>query len=292
VGSTPSAGRFFTVNFGPAAADVFVPDGGPVEQALARVTHLGIGAHQDDLEFMAFHGITECFGQTDRWFGGVTCTDGAGSARSGKYAGLADAEMARLRQSEQRLAAEVGGYGAMIQLGYTSAEAKDRSDERLRNDLRGILEVAKPEVVYTHNLADKHPTHIAVVIAVIDAVRALPRERRPRRLIGCEGWRDLDWLPDDEKVVMDVSGYEALAAKLSACFASQIEGGKRYDLAVAGRRAANATFADPHAIDETSLVIYGMDLTPLIVDEARVPTDYIDALIGRFGSEVQAALRG
>jgi len=280
------------VNFGPAAADVFVPDGGPVEQALARVTHLGIGAHQDDLEFMAFHGITECFGQTDRWFGGVTCTDGAGSARSGKYAGLADAEMARLRQSEQRLAAEVGGYGAMIQLGYTSAEAKDRSDERLRNDLRGILEVAKPEVVYTHNLADKHPTHIAVVIAVIDAVRALPRERRPRRLIGCEGWRDLDWLPDDEKVVMDVSGHEALAAKLSACFASQIEGGKRYDLAVAGRRAANATFADPHAIDETTLVIYGMDLTPLIVDEARVPTDYIDALIGRFGSEVQAALRG
>ncbi|MFM5986107.1 MAG: hypothetical protein ACKO9I_12415, partial [Sphaerospermopsis kisseleviana] len=121
MGSTPSAGKFFTVNFHKAPAEVYVPDGAPADQALARVTHLGIGAHQDDLEFMAFHGIAECFGRTDRWFGGVTCTDGAGSARSGKYAGIADAEMAELRQSEQRRAAEVGRYGVMIQLGYTSA---------------------------------------------------------------------------------------------------------------------------------------------------------------------------
>ena len=263
-----------------------MPDGRPADVALARTTHLGIGAHQDDLEFMAFHGIAECFGRTDRWFGGVTCTDGAASARSGKYAALADAEMAELRQSEQRLASELGGYGLMIQLGYTSAEAKDRSDERLRNDLRGILEVAKPEVVYTHNLADKHPTHIAVALAVIDAVRALPRERRPRRLIGCEGWRDLDWLPDDETVVMDVSGHEALAAKLSACFASQIEGGKRYDLAVAGRRAANATFLDPRTADGAARVIFGMDLTPLVVDDTLDPGAYVDGMIARFRAEV------
>ena len=292
MGSTPSAGRFFTVKFHKTAAQIYVPDGAPADQALARVTHLGIGAHQDDLEFMAFHGITQCFGQTDRWFGGVTCADGAGSARSGKYAGIADAEMVGLRQSEQRMAAEVGEYGVMIQLGYTSAEVKDRADQKLRSDLRAVLEAAKPEVVYTHNLADKHPTHIAVVLAVIDALRSLPKGSRPQRVIGCEGWRDLDWLPDNEKVVMDVSGHEALAAKLAACFASQIEGGKRYDLAVGGRRAANATFSDPRVTDLATQVIFGMDLTPLIVDEALSPTEYIDALVGRFGSEVQAALRG
>ena len=267
-----------------------MPDGAPVDQALARVTHLGIGAHQDDLEFMAFHGITECFGRTDRWFGGVTCTDGAGSARSGKYAGIADVEMAELRQSEQRLAAEVGRYGVMIQLGYTSAEAKDRSDERLRKDLRSILEAAQPEVVYAHNLADKHPTHIAAALALIDAVRALPRERRPRRVIGCEGWRDLDWLPDGEKVAMDVSGHEELAAKLAGCFASQIEGGKRYDLAVAGRRAANATFADPHVTDAATQVIFGMDLTPLVEDDALDPGDFLDGMIERFGRGVRLGL--
>lgn len=261
-----------------------MPDGAPADQALARVTHLGIGAHQDDLEFMAFHGITECHGRGDRWFGGVTCTDGSGSARSGKYAGLSDAEMAELRRSEQRSASEVGGYGLMIQLGYTSAEAKkDRRDGHLRNDLRGILEATKPEVVYTHNLADKHPTHIAVVRAVIEAVRALPPEKRPQRMIGCEGWRDLDWLPDDEKIVMDVSGHEVLAAKLAACFASQIEGGKRYDLAVEGRRAANATFLDPHATDRAARVIFGMDLTPLVEDDALDPVKYVEGMVERFG---------
>ena len=231
---------------------------------------------------MAFHGIVECHGKTDRWFGGVTCTDGAGSARTGKFANLPDAAMAELRRAEQNAAAAVGDYAAMIQLGYTSAEVKDRADERLRNDLRGILEATKPEVVYTHNLADKHSTHIAVTFAVIDAVRALPRVERPQRVIGCEMWRDLDWLADEEKVVMDVSGHEELAARLAGCFESQIGGGKRYDLAVAGRRAANATFLDPRAADGATQIIFGMDLTPLVVDEELDPGGSVDGMVERF----------
>jgi len=259
---------------------------------MARTTHLGIGAHQDDLEFMAFHGIAECLGRGDRWFGGVTCTDGAGSVRSGDYANLSDAEMVKLRQSEQRLAADVGGYGVMVQLGHTSAAVKDQADQRLRNDLREILEETKPEVVYTHNLADKHPTHVAVALAVIEALRSLPKESRPRLVTGCEGWRDLDWLPDSEKIVMDVSGHEELAARLADCFRSQIAGGKRYDLAVAGRRAANATFADPNSADRATQVIYGMDLTPLIMDETLQPAVFAERLVGRFRDQVVAAVRG
>jgi hypothetical protein len=106
-------------------------------------------------------------------------------------------------------------------------------------------------------------------------------------MIGCEGWRDLDWLPDDEKVVMDVSGHEALAAKLAACFASQIGGGKRYDLAVEGRRAANATFLDPRTADGATKVVFGMDLTPLIEDEALDPGEYVDGMIERFRGGVR-----
>jgi len=41
--------------------DVFVPDAADAAAALSRTTHLAIGAHQDDLEFMAAHGIVECF---------------------------------------------------------------------------------------------------------------------------------------------------------------------------------------------------------------------------------------
>ena len=65
-------------------ADLLIPDQTEGPTAFARTTHLGIGAHQDDLEFMAFHGILACFAREDRWFGGVTCTNGAGSSRSGR----------------------------------------------------------------------------------------------------------------------------------------------------------------------------------------------------------------
>ena len=37
--------------------DLFFPDQLSDDEALSRTTHLGIGAHQDDLEFMALHGI-------------------------------------------------------------------------------------------------------------------------------------------------------------------------------------------------------------------------------------------
>ncbi len=61
-------------------------------------------------------------------------------------------------------------------------------------------------------------------------------------MYGCEVWRDLDWLNDDEKVLLDCSQHQNIARALSSVFDSQIIGGKRYDLAVEGRRAANATF--------------------------------------------------
>ena len=60
-------------------ARLITPDGKSGPDAINRTTHLGIGAHQDDLEFMAFHGILACYDCTDRWFGGVTITDGRGS---------------------------------------------------------------------------------------------------------------------------------------------------------------------------------------------------------------------
>jgi len=92
-------------------ADLYVPDGRPPVDALARATHLAVGAHQDDLEFMALHGILECFGRSDRSFSGVTMTNGAGSARTGPYAACSNDEMVQIRVAEQRKAALIGGYG-------------------------------------------------------------------------------------------------------------------------------------------------------------------------------------
>ena len=272
------------------SADVFIPDGKPAADALARVTHMGIGAHQDDLEFMAFHGILTCFGQEDKWFGGVTCTSGAGSSRTGRYAALNNTEMATIRRQEQNKAAVLGRFGTMIQLDYDSDAVKRPSSLDLKNDLKAILSATQPEVVYTHNPADKHDTHIGIVVAALQAMRELPREQRPKQVIGCEVWRDLDWLLDSEKVVMDVSGHNDLADELNGVFTSQIDGGKRYDLATLGRRAANATFFNSHATDNSTQVIFGMDLTPIVADESKDILDFVCAHIERFHADVRQKL--
>lgn len=272
-------------------ADLFVPDGLPLAAALARTTHLGIGAHADDLEIMAAHGILACYRRSDAWFTGVTCTDGAGSPRAGLYAACSNDEMVAVRLREQRQAAVVGEYAAMLQLGYTSAQAKDPRAPELRQDLRAILQATRPEVVYTHNLADKHPSHVAVASRVLQALRSLPPAERPARLLGCEVWRDLDWLDDAAKQVLDVGAHPAVAAALVGVFDSQIAGGKRYDLASQGRRRANATYLASHGTDACESASIAMDLTPLLADDRLDPAAFVQAHLERFAAAVRQQLQ-
>ena len=133
-----------------------VPDGVPLDGALRRITHVGIGAHQDDLEIMAYHGIARCYTDDARWFGGITCTDGAGSPRAGALADFSDEQMKEARHREQEEAARLGKYGVMVQLGYPSAVIKGGEASALEDELVGLLSAMSAQVVYTHNLADKH----------------------------------------------------------------------------------------------------------------------------------------
>jgi LmbE family N-acetylglucosaminyl deacetylase len=276
------------MKFGNQSADILIPDGTDAQTAVARTTHMGVGAHQDDLEFMAMHGILQCFGRGERWFCGVTATNGAGSSRAGIYADFTDEQMRGVRRVEQRNAAIVGQYGAMVQLDYPSAAVKGSEQEALVKDLHALFMQARPEVVYTHNPADKHATHVGVCRAVVKALRAMPSGARPKKLLGCEIWRDLDWLPDSLKVVLDVSERANLAAALSGVFDSQITGGKRYDEAVAGRRRAHATFFESHNVDQAELLSFAMDMTPLLEDDTLPLAEFTAGLIETFKAEVLA----
>lgn len=267
--------------------DMFIPDAVAPAEALARTSHLGIGAHQDDLEFMAFHGISTCYEQDLAWFGGITCTDGSGSARTGVFADKTDAEMMAIRAEEQRRAAELGQYSFMAQLGFASATVKnpDACGE-LVDALEKYLLRAQPEVVYTHNPADRHATHRAVLQSVVEAIRRIPPCSRPRKVYGCEVWRDLDWLEAEDKIALDVSGHPDLARRLNGCFESQILGGKDYGKAVIGRRHANATFHDSHAVDAVDQLWFAMDLTPLIEEDGPEMDVFVGAKIDRFRKSV------
>ncbi len=279
------------MKFHKSQASVFVPDSAGTAEALARITHLSIGAHQDDTEIMAFHGIRECFQAPGKCFGAVTCTDGAGSPRAGKYAAFTDAGMAALRRHEQEKAAVVGDYGALVQLNYSSAEVKGPAREALKDDLVRVLRSVRPEVVYTHNPADKHDTHVAVCFAAIAALREIPPDERPRTVYGCEVWRSLDWVEDEDKVALSVGGADSLAAAVLGVYDSQISGGKRYDVATQARRQANATYYQSHSTDETDELWFALDLTPLVRDASLDPVDHLTRLIDAFRKKVEDKAR-
>jgi LmbE family N-acetylglucosaminyl deacetylase len=267
-------------------AQLFVPDGLPAEQALSRTTHMAIGAHQDDLEIMAIDGILKCFQQTHEWFTGVVVTNGSGSPRDDLYKDYTDEAMRQVRIKEQEKAAVLGEYAAQVLLDYPSGALKDAFNTGPVQDIALVLKLARPEVVYTHNLADKHDSHVAVALRVIEATRSLAPEERPQRLYGCEVWRDLDWMVDEDKVAFNCSAHENLQAALLGVFDSQVSGGKRYDLATIGRRRANATYYASHGTDIATGLIYAMDLTPLIQDTARDIRGYVEGFLDRFAQDV------
>ena len=267
-------------------SEIYIPDGSDPAEALARTTHLCIGAHQDDIEILAVEGILRAYDNPELHFTGCVVTDGHGSPRAGMFANVSDEEMAHIRVKEQKEAARIGKYSAQVFLGYPSSEVKKAGNQALKEDLKNLLRQTRPEVLYTHNLADKHNTHVGVLIRLLEALRELEPEEMPKKLIGCEVWRDLDWLPDEKKVVMDVSEHKELQAQLVEVFVSQVQGGKNYTDAILGRRVANATFFASHATDSATGLSFGMDMTPLLLEKNLDPVDFVKGFLTDFQASV------
>jgi LmbE family N-acetylglucosaminyl deacetylase len=106
----------------------------------------------------------------------------------------------------------------MLQLAHPSAVVKDSGRPDVVADLAAILRATTPDVVYLHNPADKHDTHVACFWRCLAALRSLPARLRPQAVYGCEVWRNLDWLPDTDKIALDDSADPRLAAKLIGHF--------------------------------------------------------------------------
>ncbi len=279
------------MQFNKPGAEVFVPDGAPVEQALAGVTHLAIAAHPDDIEILAFDGIMKCFHKVGSGFMSVILTNGSGTYRELAYAGYSDAEIVRARAMEQKKAAVVGEYRAAVMLNYLSREVKDPGNRGPFEDIRRILEQAHPQVLYTHNLADRHDTHVATVLRTIQALRSLPVELLPKEFFGCEVWRDLDWMNDGDKVVLPVDEHPNIAAALLGVHDTQNSGGKRIDLATLARRSAHASYNASHAVDQAQAMMIAMDLMPLLKDPRLDPGEYAGSLMEHFVQEVRERIR-
>jgi len=195
-----------------------------------------------------------------------------------------------VRRDEQRKAADLGSYAIQLQLAHPSSDVKKPGHPGVAADLLAIFSGCSPEVVYLHSPADKHDTHVAVLLRCLEAMRALPADKRPRRVLGCEVWRDLDWLVDTDKVALDSGRHPELAAELLKVFDSQVTGGKRYDLATIGRRSANATFHTSHATDKVTGITWAIDLTPLVTDPSLDMAAYTLAHLDRLRADIAARI--
>ena len=278
------------MKFAQTHADLFVPGGGNLASALASTTHLGIGAHPDDLEIMAFPGICACRGQKNLRFSGVVATDGAGSPRSGSSEKLSTAELVKARREEQRNAAVLGGYATILQLAHPSSEIRGAGRNALTADLLEILKDAKPKVVYLHNPADRHETHVAVLLASLAALRQLPPTDRPAEIYGCEVWGDLDWVPAERVIRLPCPAPADFGPSLLRVFRSQVDG-KRYDLAAAGRRRAQATLADAYSADQAEEVVLALDLKPLVENPKVTLAEFVSSLTGEFQKQTLEKIR-
>jgi len=274
------------MRFHQSTTELFIPDGLEPEKALRRTTHMAISAHQDDIEIMAVEPILSCYQQSDLWFSAIVMSDGRGSPRDDLYKDYSDEEMRVVRIKEQKKAAIVGEYANLVLLDYPSKAIKDAKNRQPVEDLQLLFNATRPRFVYTHNLADKHDTHVATALRVIEALRHLPAAERPDKLFGCEVWRSLDWLLDSDKVAFDLSKHENLQSALLGIFDSQICGGKRYDLATMGRRKANATYFESHGVDISTGLSYAMDLTPLILAPEKEIIPFVQEHIQRFAHDV------
>ncbi|MGH0030270.1 MAG: PIG-L deacetylase family protein [Myxococcota bacterium] len=287
-----------TLRLSRPGADVYVPDGdgngdgdgADPAAALAGVTHLGIAAHADDLEIMAYHGIRLARSEPGARFGGVVCTDGRGAPRTGRFTDTSDEAMRDLRREEQREAARRGGYAAVVQLDHPSASLKQGVSADVVDDLAAVLGAARPQVVYTHNPMDAHVTHLGACVASIEAVRRLPADARPARVLGCEGWRGLDWLPASDKTHLDLGREDAHWSGLIRAFASQTDGGRPYDEGALGRARANAVFRESHDAGGDERLWLAVDLTPTTRDGGPNRDAFVAECLERFGREVRGAL--
>jgi len=273
------------MKFKNTGSNLYIPTKEDQTAELSNTKYLGIAAHQDDLEIIGFPGILDAHKSKNTLFGGVVCTNGV--PKSSKT----PEQIRKIRSEEQKRAADIGKYGFVLQLDYSSSEIIDKHNKNIESDIIKIVQETKPEIIYTHNPFDKHKTHTAVCRTVINSLRSLKENYKPDKLYACEVWRNLDWLDTKDRVEFDVNNSAEFATKLIEVFDSQIRNEKNYKRAVIARRTANATFSDAYSKDKTDQLIIGLDLTPLITDNTLNIKDYLLEIVDRFRNDIRENLK-
>lgn len=257
------------------------------------VKFLAICAHPDDCEVMAIDGIQRGYRASKYTFACVVTTDGADSERSGRYARVTDQKMTSVVMEEQKKAAMIGRYHAVYFMNYTSEDARNQENEDIVEDYVNIIKELKPRIVYTHSLLDRHPTHVAVAIKVINACRQMKRADQPKVLYGCESERNLDWVDPSKVVTFNVSKNLRLQRQLISVHKSA-NMSRDYVNAAIGRRVVNAVFNRDEKKKNAKLTTKAINMSTLLRRKEfpikRYAMSFVDDLYGEINDMMDRTL--
>ncbi|MGB3713197.1 MAG: PIG-L family deacetylase [Candidatus Promineifilaceae bacterium] len=274
------------------SAELFVPDGKKTELAPSGKIHPGISPHQDDFEIMAIDGILRCDHEQGNWFTGIVVTGGSSSPREDLYDdySCSDEELHIVRNQEQKTVAVIGDYAAQFFLDHPSSAVIDSDNRGPCRHIASIIRQTEADVVYAHNLADKHPSQTAITLRAIEPIQSLPPVTRPMKLIGFEERRDLDSTMAYDEVACDCLHLASLQTALVEGFDSQIDVGKRYDLAALDRRRPNATYFTTQGVGVTSGLSFAMEISPLVESDDLDISHYDHSFVERFSNSVKESI--
>jgi LmbE family N-acetylglucosaminyl deacetylase len=268
----------------------YSPQGLSPTDAKSRVRVLAVGAHPDDLEFMCLEPIARCRAQ--RNFGGLIVTSGSGSLRAPEHTNLSAAAYAEIRWEEQKKAARLGEYAFVDSLNVESATLRDASGlARLADTFENYFADLSLEALYMHQPFDRHASHVRVCFALLEALRRLPKSKRPAQILGCEVWRNLDWAPKSTKQLRPLSRADLeLQVRLAEVFVSQADPktAKNYVQALVGRKTANAVFQEGLTQDSGVALEVFVDLAPW-VDSKLSWRELGDQFLNEFREEALAS---
>ena len=222
-----------------------------------------ICAHPNDCEIMAIDGIQRGYRASKYTFACVVTTDGADAERNGRFAKATDKRMIAVSMQEQKRAANIGRYHAVYFMNYSAEEARDQENEDIVNEYVEIVKELKPRIIYTHSLLDRNPTHVAVAVKVINALRTMKKGDQPKVLYGCESERDLDWVIPSKIVTFNVSKNLRLQRQLISAHKSSIMS-RDYINAAIGRRLVNAVFNKDEKRKTAKMTAKAINMTTLL----------------------------
>lgn len=265
----------------------------PKKGKTGPVKYVCICANPSDCEIMAIDGIQRGYRAKKYTFAAVITTDGADCEGFGKQKKYSPKKIALMRAAEQKKAANIGRYNSVYFMNYKAEDARNQDDEDIVNEYVEIIKELKPRIIYTHSILDRDPTHVAVAVKVINALRQLKKAQMPAQLYGCEEWRDLDWVSPEKVTTFDVSHNIRLQRQLISVHKSQ-NLNRDYISAAMGRRYVNATFAKSEKKKDAKLTSRAINMTTLLRRKEypvkRFAMSFIDDLYTEINDSMDRAL--